>query len=94
MSWKLALPLLMAVMTVCMFYGAKFAKVRAHKGTILVICALSSILLMIPWLGWLLACVCMLRLCSKLTDADLWPDSALVTFCAMAPALLLNWLIR
>jgi hypothetical protein len=94
MSWKFALPLLMVVMTVCMFYGAKFAKVRAQLVTLVVICALSSILLMIPWIGWLLACYCMLRLCAKLTDADLWPDAALVSFVALAPTLLLNWIIR
>ena len=94
MSWKFALPLLMAVMTICAFYGARFARVKAQLGTLIVVCALAAILLMIPYIGWLLSIYCMLRLCSKLTDADLWPDSVIITFIAMTPAILLNLLIR
>jgi hypothetical protein len=93
MSWKLALPLLMVAMTVCAFYGAKFARVKAQFGVIVVICALSSVLLMIPWVGWLLACYCMIRLVSRLTEADFWPDSIIIAFMAMLPTLLLRWLI-
>ncbi len=94
MSWKFALPLLMVVMTVCAYYGAKFARVKAQLGTIVVICALSSILLMIPWIGWLLSIYCMLRLSSRLTDADFWPDAVLISFAAMAPSIALNLIIR
>ena len=94
MSWKFALPLLMVVMTVCAFYGARFARVRAPLSILLVICALSSILLMIPWIGWLLSIYCMLRLTSRLTDAEFWPDAVIVSFFAMTPSILLNLLIR
>jgi putative Mn2+ efflux pump MntP len=91
MSWKIALPLLMAVMSVSMYYGARFARVRAQLGTVVVVCALSSILLMIPWIGWLLAIYCMLRLTSRLTDAEFWPDAVVVSFIALLLPLLINF---
>lgn len=94
MSWKFALPLLMVVMTACAFYGARFARVKAQLGTLVVICALASVLLMIPWIGWLLSIYCMLRLTSRLTDADFWPDALIITIASMVPAILLNLLIR
>jgi len=93
MSWKFLLPLLMLAMSVCAFYGAKFARVRLGLGSIIVICALSSILLMPPWIGWLLASYCMLRLVVKLSDAELWPDATIITVVAMLPAILLKWLL-
>jgi len=83
----------MIVMSVCMHFGARFARVKALLGTVLIVCALSSVLLLIPWVGWLLSIYCMLRLTVKLTDAELFPDAALVTFIAMAPTLLLRWFV-
>ena len=94
MSWNFALPLLMVVMTICAFYGARFARVKTQFGTLIVICALASVLLMIPYIGWLLSVYCMLRLTSRLTDADFWPDSVIIAFIAMTPTILLNLLIR
>ncbi len=93
MSWKIVLPLLMAALSTGMYFGAKFARVRAQMGTILIISALCSILLLVPWVGWILSVYCMVRLSSRLTEAEFWPDAMIIAFIAMAPALLLRWLI-
>ena len=73
-----ALAVGIAFSTVCLWAGMKLTKVDGIFVSMLIIAAVSSVLGLIPWVGWLIGTVTMFVLICKWTDAEFWPDAVLM----------------
>jgi hypothetical protein len=66
----------------CLWAGMKVLRVDGTFGTMLMIAATSSLLGLIPTVGWLIAAIAMYVLICKLTEAEIFPAPFLIIFLA------------
>ncbi len=69
---------------VCLWAGMKLTKVDGTFLGMLLIAAISSLVGVIPFVGWLASLIVMFVLISKWTDAEFWPDAVLMVVVANA----------
>ena len=67
---------------VCLWAGMKLTRVDGTFLGMLLIAAISSLVGLIPLVGWLASLVVMFVLISKWTDAQFWPDAVLMVIVA------------
>ena len=68
----------------CLWAGMKLTKVDGTFLAMLIISAVSSLVGLIPMLGWLISTIVMFILICKWTDAEFWPDAVLMVVVANA----------
>lgn len=66
----------------CLWAGMKLTKVDGTFVGMILIAAISSLVGLIPMVGWLVSLVVMFALISKWTDAEFWPDAVLMVIVA------------
>jgi len=66
----------------CLWAGMKLTKVDGTFVSMLIIAAVSSLLGIIPYAGWLIGTIVMFVLICKWTDAEFWPDAVLMVVVA------------
>lgn len=76
-------------MAACLWIGARITRVDGTFATMLAIAAVSSLLLLLPLVGWLVALIVMFALINRWTDADIWPDAVLMVIVATV----VGWLV-
>lgn len=91
--WLVKFILLVFVTCMTMHYGKDFAEVKISSGSIVVIGLLCSLILIIPYVGWIIAIFFMLRLIMRLADADMWPDAGLITIMTMPVAYIFRYIL-
>jgi hypothetical protein len=77
----------------CLWAGMKLTKVKGAFHAMLIIAAVSSLIGLIPMVGWILGSVIMFVLICKWTDANFWPDAVLMVLVAEVVAILLSGLL-
>ena len=68
----------------CLWAGMKLTNVDGKFLAMLIIAAVSSLLGLIPTVGWLIGTIAMYVLICKWTDAEFWPDAVLMVVVAKA----------
>jgi hypothetical protein len=66
----------------CLWAGMKLTKVDGTFPGMLLIAAISSLVGLIPMVGWLVGTIVMFVLICKWTDAEFWPDAVLMVVVA------------
>ena len=70
------------VSAACLWAGMKLTKVDGTFPGMLLIAAISSLVGLIPLVGWLVGTIVMFVLICKWTDAEFWPDAVLMVVVA------------
>jgi hypothetical protein len=65
-----------------LWVGMKVTKVEGTFLKMLGVAAASSLIGLVPLVGWLLSIIVMFLLIRKLTDAEIWPDAVLMVLVA------------
>ena len=74
----------------CLWAGMKITKVEGNFIIMLTIAAISTIVGLIPVVGWPLSVALMFFLISKWTGASFWPDAVLMVLVARGVGMLLG----
>jgi len=77
----------------CLWAGMKLTKVQGTFFAMLIIALISSLLGLIPVVGWVVGAVAMFILVCKWTDAEFWPDAVLMVVVARAVSVLAAMLV-
>ena len=70
------------VFAVCLWLAMGLTKVKGSFWSMVIIVAVSALLALIPYAGWILSAIGMYVLICKLTDAEFWPDAVLMVIVA------------
>jgi hypothetical protein len=81
------------VFSVCLWLAMYITSVKGSFRATAIIVAVSSLLGLVPFAGWILSLVVMFVLICKLTDAELWPDAVLMVVVAQFLATLAGALV-
>ena len=77
----------------CLWVAMKLTGVGGTFFAMLLIAAIGSVLLQLPFIGWLVALVVMFVLIKKWTDASIWPDAVLMVVVAYVVALVASFML-
>ncbi len=71
-----------------LWVGMKVTKVEGTFLNMLTVATASSLIGLVPLVGWLLSIIVMFILIRKLTDAEIWPDAVLMVLVAGGASIL------
>lgn len=77
-----ALALLAALLFILAYVSGQM-RIKFPPGAILAVGVILALLIAIPYVGWLLAAIFLLRFTTVMTNAEFWPDSTALALIAI-----------